>query len=35
MSDDNGAAVLLRSLESFARMSFRHLHDGHELGDGS
>lgn len=33
MSDDNGAAVLLRSLESFARMSFRHLHDGHELGD--
>jgi predicted phage terminase large subunit-like protein len=29
----NGAAILLRRFESFARMSFRHLHDGRELGD--
>ncbi len=33
MSNSKGAALLLRSLESFVRMAFRQLHDGCELGD--
>jgi phage terminase large subunit-like protein len=32
MSDNNGAALLLGSLELFACMAFRYLHDGCELG---
>lgn len=33
MSNDNTAALLRRNLQPFARMAFRYLHDGRELGN--